>query len=118
MSKILWERMREIRKCFRWHVKEMTSVDKFCRKLEKKERNESHVFLRFRSSQFLELLVGTGKEKERLYIYIYTRKYNIYEYRDDNYITDVSFNVRRACGIKKKKKIRRDAKSTSAFAFN
>lgn len=79
-------------------------MDKFCRKLEKKERNESHVFLRFRSSQFLELLVGTGKEKERLYIYIYTRKYNIYEYRDDNYITDVSFNVRRACGINKKKK--------------
>lgn len=85
MSKILWERERErereIRKCFRWHVKEMTSVDKFCRK---EKRIESHVFLCFRSSQFPELLVGTGKERERLYIY--THAYITYMNTEMNYI--------------------------------
>lgn len=38
------------------------------------------------------------RERKIIYIYIYTRIYNIYEYRDELYITNnVSFNVRRAC---------------------
>lgn len=102
MSKILWERKRgkekEMRKCFRWHVKEMTSMDKFCRK--EKKRVESHVFLCFRSSQVSRVACRNRKREGKRYIYIYinTHAYITYMNTEMNYITNnVSFNVRRAC---------------------